>query len=100
MQAINGHTFVFAALLFMGLFTVLNVRERVHFWNSRPSKPLLLAVVADMIIVGALVTIGIPSVNPIPFMDLLFLFSYIAIFSFAANDLAKVQLMRWFGVTI
>ena len=91
------HTFVFAALLYMGLFTVLTLRERMHFWNSRPSKPLLLAVVADMMIVGALVIIGIPSVKPIPFNELLFLFSYIAFFSLAVNDLAKHHFMRRFG---
>ena len=93
------HTFVFAALLYMGLFTVLTLRERMHFWNSRPSKPLILAVVADMMIVGALVIIGLPSVKPIPFNELLFLFSYIAFFSLAVNDLAKRHFMRRFGVT-
>jgi len=93
------HTFVFASLLYMGLFTVLSVRERRHFWDSRASRLLLLAVVADMMVVGALVVIGIPSVKPIPFNDLLFLFSYIAVFSLAANDLMKLHLMRWLGVT-
>jgi len=52
-----------------------------------------------MMVVGALVVIGIPSVKPIPFNDLLFLFSYIAVFSLAANDLMKLHLMRWLGVT-
>lgn len=94
------HTFVFAALLYMGLFTVLIVRERMHFWDSRPSKPLLVAVVADMMIVGALVSVGIPSVKPLPFTDLLFVFGYIAFFSLGANDFAKRRLMKRFGVTL
>jgi H+-transporting ATPase len=94
------HTFVFAALLYMGLFTVLIVRERTHFWNSRPSRSLLFAVAADMTIVAALVTIGIPSVKPIPVKDLLFLFSYVAFFSLIVNDFVKCRVMKRFGVTV
>jgi len=94
------HTFVFAALLYMGLFTVLIVRERTHFWNSRPSKPLLVAVIGDMFLVGALVTIGIRIVAPLPFIDLLFLFSYVAFFSLVPNDFAKRRLMKEFGVVV
>jgi len=42
------HTFVFDWLTFSGYFTVLAVRERRHFWDSRPSRPLILSIVANI----------------------------------------------------
>ncbi len=92
------HTFVFAALLYMGLFTVLIVRERNQFWNSYPSITLLVAIVADMIAVAGLAAIGIPGVTPIPLNNLLFVFAYILVLSLTLNDQIKVRLMRRFRV--
>ncbi len=93
------HTFVFASLLYMGLLTVLIVRERKHFWDSSPSVPLALAIAADMIAVGALVTIGIPGVVRIPAADLLVVIAYIGALSMGVNDQVKASLMKRFGVS-
>ena len=93
------HTFVFASLLYMGLFTVLIVRERKHFWDSYPSVPLALAIAADMIAVGALVTIGIPGVARIPAADLLVVIAYVGALSMGVNDQVKASLMKRFGVS-
>lgn len=59
-------TFVFTSLMYMGLFTVLIIRERKNFWDSLPSFSLGLAILADMLAVAALVTLGIPGVSVIP----------------------------------
>ena len=44
------NTFSFDMLLFGGLFTIFVVRERSNFWKSKPSRPLLTAIAADIII--------------------------------------------------
>ena len=43
------HTFIFDILVFSGQFTVFSIRERKRFWNSKPSKILLAASMADFI---------------------------------------------------
>lgn len=41
------HTFSFLILLFMALFSILCVRERSHFWKSRPSITLSFALLIN-----------------------------------------------------
>jgi len=87
-------TFIFVWLTMSGYFTVLSVRERRHFWESRPSRFLASALVINSVIVYVLSTYGIPGLTPItPFEYLLVL-----VYSFAAclllNDLVKVPLAR------
>ncbi len=91
-------TFVFAALFFLGMFTVLIVRERGGFWASWPSRTLSFAVVLDMVAVGLLVTIGIPGVTPIRLTSLAVLLVYLASCSMLLNDQVKRALMRRFGL--
>ena len=91
-------TFVFTSLLYLGLFTVLTVREREHFWDSRPSKILGISILADIVLVAALVTIGLPGVKPIPFGYVLVVIGYLATLSFLVNDQLKRHLMKTFEV--
>lgn len=91
-------TFTFAALFYLGMFTVLIVRERGHFWNSTPSRTLLVAIIADMMLVAVLVSVGIPGITPIPPTYLAFVFSYVLVFSFAVNDHVKHAFMKRFGI--
>ena len=70
-------TFNFAALFYLGIFTVLIVRERGLFWNSVPSRTLMAAMMADMILVAVLVTVGVPGLTPIPLTFLALVFSYV-----------------------
>ena len=91
------HTFVFVWLTFSGYFTVLTVRERKHFWESKPSKPLILSIVVNMIIVSVISILGIPglsSVTPIVFLTVL---AYSFVTCLLANDFIKVFLARRFG---
>jgi H+-transporting ATPase len=92
-------TFFFTSLLYMGLFTVLIVRERRHFWDSWPSFSLGVAILADIVVVATIVTIGLPGVKPIPFDYVLLVLSYLALFSFVVNDRLKAFLMKRFGVS-
>ena len=52
-------TLVFITLVFTGQGTVYLVREREHFWKSRPSKWLLLSSAADIMVVSVLAARGI-----------------------------------------
>ncbi|MEM0075785.1 MAG: plasma-membrane proton-efflux P-type ATPase [Conexivisphaerales archaeon] len=92
-------TFFFTSLMYMGLFTVIIIRERKHFWDSMPSLSLAVAVIADMLVVAVLVTFGLPGVKPIPFTYVLSIFGYVAAFSFLINDRLKSFIMKKFGVS-
>jgi len=52
-------TLVFITLVFTGQGTVYLVRQRQHFWKSRPGKWLLLSSAADIAIVSILASRGI-----------------------------------------
>jgi H+-transporting ATPase len=92
-------TFDFAALFYLGVFTVLIVRERGLFWNSVPSRTLMAALMADMILVAVLVTVGVPGMTRIPLTFLALVFSYVAVLSLTVNDRVKHVLMGRFGIT-
>ncbi len=52
-------TLVFVMLVFTGHGMVYLVRERHHFWNSAPSRWMIISSVADVIVVCLLATRGI-----------------------------------------
>ncbi len=51
-------TFVFLWLVISCQATIYLVRERRHFWSSRPSRWLLLSTTADIVVVSVLATRG------------------------------------------
>lgn len=87
------HTFSFGVLFYFGMFTVLAVRERGPFWTSRPSGPLLAAILADMAITAVLMTIGMPGLSPLPWTAVLFIVAYGLVFGLFLNDFLKVSLL-------
>jgi H+-transporting ATPase len=87
------NTFAFDMLLFGGLFTIFVVRERGHFWKSKPSRPLLTAIIADMIISIAISAIGIPGLTPIPFLSIVVAFVWFLTFGLIVNDQIKIRLL-------
>ena len=52
-------TLIFVMLVFNGQGTVYLVRERRHFWSSRPSRWLLTSSLLDLLIVSVMATQGI-----------------------------------------
>ena len=52
-------TLIFIMLVFSGQATVYMVRERRHFWSSRPSRWLLTSSLLDVLIVSVMATQGI-----------------------------------------
>ena len=92
-------TFVFTSLMYMGLFTVLILRERKNFWDSSPSFSLGIAILVDVLAVAAIVILGIPGVSAISLANVLIIFSYVGAFSLIVNDRLKSHFMKWFGVS-
>jgi H+-transporting ATPase len=87
-------TFTFEILFYSAMFLIFNVRERGHFWNSRPSRILLGAMVLSITAAVAVTTFGIPGLEPIPLSETLFVLSCSATFSLIVNDLVKFFLVK------
>ncbi|HYA22156.1 MAG TPA: plasma-membrane proton-efflux P-type ATPase [Thermoproteota archaeon] len=94
------HTFIFVWLTFAGYFTILSVRERGHFWESKPSRALALSLSVNMVVVSLISILGIPGVSPITLSE----FSTVVVYSLVAcllvNDYVKFFLMKRFGIAV
>ena len=88
------NTFSFEMLLFFALFSIFVVREKRHFWQSAPSKTLLLILMADMILGIVLSTFGLLGLAAIPWSQTLIVVIYTAVSSFVINDLIKFLLLK------
>jgi H+-transporting ATPase len=87
-------TFTFEILFYSAMFLIFNVRERGHFWNSRPSRTLLIAIILSMIAATGVTTVGLPGFQPISLTQTLFVLSCSAAFSLLFNDLIKFLLVK------
>jgi H+-transporting ATPase len=88
------YTFSFEILFYFAMFLIFNVRERGHFWESRPSKTLLVAMTLSMIAATIVTTTGTPGLKPLPFTETLFVALCTATFSFTINDMAKFLFVK------
>ncbi len=88
------YTFTFEILFYSAMFLIFNVRERGHFWDSRPSRTLLVAIVLSMIAATIVTTTGVPGLQPISLTHTLFVISSSAVFSLIFNDLVKFLLVK------
>ena len=93
------NTFAFETLFYFAIFSIFVVRERGHFWNSRPSKALLTAITLDFVLATVLATVGIPGLKPLPLPVTLFVIAYSFLFSLIVNDLIKFDLVQKTGIT-
>jgi H+-transporting ATPase len=88
------YTFTFEILFYSAMFLIFNVRERGHFWNSRPSRTLLVAIILSMIAATIVTTTGLPGLAPIPITVTLFVIFCSAAFSLILNDFVKFLLVK------
>jgi len=88
------YTFSFEILFYFAMFLIFNVRERGHFWESRPSTTLLAAMTLSMIAATIVTTTGIPGLKPIPLTETLFVAFCTATFSLTLNDMAKFLFVK------
>lgn len=88
-------TLIFVMLVFSGQANVYLVRERLHFWNSMPSRWLMLSTAVDVLVVSLLATLGIlmSSISPLQVAGL-FLST---VFCMVGLDYVKVAAFRIFN---
>jgi H+-transporting ATPase len=89
-------TFVMLALVFTSQFRVNIVRERRHFWSSRPGRELSMATAAAILAFGLLGVFGVivPAISP---TQMLFVLGFSAVFT-VAIDYPKFLAFRKFGL--
>ena len=90
------YTFGFAYLNLAGVFTLMIVRERNHFWNSRPSRFLSITVLAEVLLVIAISLFGVLELAPLGYLPVLAILGYALLTTFLINDPIKVYLIRKF----
>ena len=90
------YTFGFAYLNLAGVFTLMIVRERNHFWNSRPSRFLSITVLFEVLFVIAISVFGVLELAPLGYVPLLTILAYTLLTTFLINDPIKVYLIRKF----
>jgi len=88
-------TLIFMMLVFTGQGNVYLVRERRHFWQSLPSRWLLLASLLDIVIVSILSTQGI-FMAAIPLWLVSGLMSLVLAYLIAV-DFIKIRVFQHFG---
>ncbi|HXX88323.1 MAG TPA: plasma-membrane proton-efflux P-type ATPase [Candidatus Acidoferrum sp.] len=88
------YTFTFEILFYSAMFLIFNVRERGHFWDSRPSRTLLTAIILSMIAATIVATVGLPGFVPISISETLFAIFCSAAFSLVLNDLVKYLMVK------
>lgn len=87
-------TLVFAYLLYSNIFNLLNVREMKNFWESMPSKVMLLSMILDIIISFIIVTVGIPGLRPVPIRYTAIVFGLALFFNLIVNNFVKLAIER------
>jgi H+-transporting ATPase len=89
-------TLVLLTLVFTSQFRVLSVRERRHFWSSKPGRELSISSLTTLIVFLLLGIYGIiiPSVT---WSQALIVLMFSAIFTFAV-DIPKYYVFRRFNL--
>ncbi len=91
-QLAQLQTLVFVMLVFSGQGVVYLVRERRHFWHSRPSRMLLLSTGVDIAIVSTMAIRGV-LMSPLPWWSLPALLAILAAFLLLLDNV-KVQVFQ------
>lgn len=91
-------TFTFELLFYFAIFSLLSVRERDHFWHSRPSRALAGILGGEALLSGIFATIGMPGLAALPITTTLAVVGYSLATALILNDWAKVWLVRVCGV--
>jgi H+-transporting ATPase len=88
------HMYVFGYLVLSGLFNVLIIRERNHFWQSKPSSALVIVIVLDALLLVAVSLIGVYNLAAVSVPQLALSASWALVSSFAINDPIKTLFVK------
>jgi hypothetical protein len=89
------YTFSFLTLLYFAVFSVVSARERRWFWKTMPSKILMAALTADVLVGTVLTLVGIPDLIPLPWWQTVAIFGYALVACLGVNDAVKVAMIQW-----
>jgi H+-transporting ATPase len=89
-------TFVMLMLVFTSQFRVLIVRERRHFWASRPGRELVISSVVTLFGFAVLGVFGVV-LPPVTVVQVLMILGFSALFTIAL-DFPKYYVFRRFGL--
>lgn len=93
------NTFTFEILFFFETFSIVIVRERGHFWDSRPSNFLAGALIFDTIAAITLSAIGLPGLKALPLSLTFFVLLFTLLCSLTINDFVKIYLLNYFKLS-
>jgi plasma-membrane proton-efflux P-type ATPase len=89
------YTFSFLTLLYFAAFSIVSARERHWFWATMPSRTVVAAVIAEML-VGTLVTyVGLPGLIPLPWWQPVLILAFAMFACLILNDAVKVVMIKW-----
>ena len=88
-------TFSFLTLLYFAAFSIVSVRERRWFWTTMPSKTLMAALAAELVVGTVLTLVGLPGFAPLPWWQTLAIFAYAMLLCLVVNDAVKVAMIKW-----
>jgi H+-transporting ATPase len=90
-------TLIFVMLVLTGQANVYLVRERRHFWQSRPGRALLMSTLGDLLAIGFMASRGI-LMTPLPLSVLGLMLVAIVAYS-VLLDFYKIAVFRWFHIS-
>ena len=89
------HTFSFLTLLYFAAFSIVSARERRWFWATLPSKTLMAAIAAEVLVGTGLTLAGLPGLTPLSWWQTLAILAYAMLSCLGVNDALKVALIEW-----
>lgn len=90
-------TLIFVMLVLTGQANVYLVRERRHFWQSRPGRAVLLSTLGDLLVIGFMASHGI-LMTPLPWPVLGLALLAILLYA-VVLDFYKIAVFRWFHIS-
>jgi plasma-membrane proton-efflux P-type ATPase len=94
-NASHLYTFSFLTLLYFAAFSIVSARERRWFWTTMPSKIVVAAVMAEVLVGTILTRVGLPDLMPLPWLQTLAVFAYAMVACLVVNETVKVGMIRW-----
>ena len=88
------HSFGFAILFFAGIFNIIVIRTPVRFYKQSIGKLLLGAIIADVLLVCIILSIGVPGFAALPMLVTAVSLFYFMLCDFIINDWVKVKVIR------
>ncbi len=85
-------TFTFYLLVLSGLLNVFSIREKHHFWATKP-RPILAGFILGDLIVGTVIVLTGSFMTPLPIACVIFLLVFEFTCVLGLNDIVKFQLM-------